>query len=114
MKSKLQDIQHALASDTISKKGNVITARWGFFYTHGCDENHKRAQVLNTFPGCSIVDSGEVWKPFRGGATVAQGSHWYVKFELPTEKTPNEVLEAACERTPEQQKQQLAKAIFGE
>ena len=26
----------------------------------------------------TIVRSGEVWAPFRGGASVARSSHWYV------------------------------------
>lgn len=29
-----------------------------------------------------IVDSGEKYVPFRGGDTVAQGSHWYVEVKI--------------------------------
>ena len=34
------------------------------------------------FPNAEILESGEVWKDFRGGASVAQQSHWFVKFTV--------------------------------
>lgn len=40
-------------------------------------------KVKNAFPNAKIVDCGEVWKTFRGGSTVANSSHWFVKFTLP-------------------------------
>ncbi len=94
MKIKLQDIQHALACDTISRKSGVITVRWGFYYTHGRDENTYLARVLNAFPGASIADSGQVWKAFRGGASIANQSHFWVKFEMPVVVEPT--IENAC------------------
>jgi len=30
----------------------------------------------------TLVDSGNVWKPFRGGATVANQSHYWVKLTI--------------------------------
>ena len=36
--------------------------------------------VLKSFPGAKIIDSGIKWKSFRGGDTISQGSHWFVKF----------------------------------
>jgi hypothetical protein len=33
-----------------------------------------------------IIDSGEQWKPFRGGDTLKQGSHWWVKFSIIEDK----------------------------
>ena len=31
-----------------------------------------------------VVTSGEVDKPFRGGSTVKQSSHWYVEIKFTT------------------------------
>lgn len=80
---KLQEIKDTLGADTISKKGTVITVRKSFFYTGGFTPQAYVTKVLAAFPGAKIIDSGEIWRPFRGGASVAQSSHWYVKFELP-------------------------------
>ena len=69
-------------ADSISKKGDIYTARRGFFYTHGGSSDAFAERIKNTFPNAVILDHGEQWRPFRGGATVAQGSHWWVKFKL--------------------------------
>jgi hypothetical protein len=68
--------------DMVSLKHGVFTARRTFFYTHG-----KTAQILvnaitDAFPTAEILESGEIWKPFRGGAPVAKQSHWFVKFTI--------------------------------
>ena len=68
--------------DTLSQRDGVFTLRRGFFYRHGNDANKIAAKVQAALPDAMIVDRGEVWKPFRGGASVAQGSHWYVKFTV--------------------------------
>ena len=78
----LQEIKEAVHCDTISRKNGVITIRRGFFYSHGGSADKIAARVLTAYPTATIVDSGEVWKPFRGGASVANQSHWYVKFTL--------------------------------
>jgi len=68
--------------DTLSKSGGIFTYRVGFFYTHGQTAGTHVARVKNALPDAIILDSGEMWKPFRGGASVAQSSHWYVKFRI--------------------------------
>ena len=71
--------------DTLSKKrnGNYI-ARRGFFYTNGCSGDSLAGKIKTKFPEVTIIDSGDHWKPFRGGDTIKQGSHFYVKFTMPT------------------------------
>ena len=56
--------------------------RQGFFYTNGNTSQmlaDKVSRVLTesnlTF---KVVDHGEVWKDFKGGAPVAKQSHWWV------------------------------------
>jgi hypothetical protein len=79
---KLSDIKDALRVDTVSRKGDVITVRRGFFYTNGMTADTLAARVTRAFPQAHVIDSGEIWKPFKGGASVAASSHWFVKFTL--------------------------------
>lgn len=65
-----------------TKRGNYII-RKGFFYKMGYSED-KLAEALKTvLPDAVIVDMGEKFVPFRGGQTVAQGSHFWVEFSVP-------------------------------
>lgn len=78
-------IREALAgvADTVTFRDGEWTARRSFFYTNGCHAEHFEARVRECVPHATILESGEVWKPFRGGASVAQGSHWFVRFTTP-------------------------------
>jgi hypothetical protein len=78
----LADVKNKLSADTYSLKNGVFTLRRSFFYTGGFTADMFAGRVLDAFPGATIIDSGEVWKAFRGGAPVAQGSHWFVKFSV--------------------------------
>lgn len=79
---KLMEMKDILGVDTISKKGKVITVRRGFFYTLGHSEQDVINRILKHFPHAKIIDSGEVWKQFKGGSSVTNQSHWFVKFTL--------------------------------
>ena len=79
---KSDEIRKLLGMDTISKKGNIYTVRKEFFYRHGMDALSIAGKVKEKLPDATIVDYGEHWAPFRGGASVAQSSHWWVKFTL--------------------------------
>jgi hypothetical protein len=83
MKRKLSDIKDLIHADSISQKDGVYLVRKGFFYTHGKGTEDFETRVKEIFPEAIILDSGEVWKPFRGGASVGKQSHWWVKFKLP-------------------------------
>lgn len=82
----IKDVRDALNPDSVSLKNGVFTIRRGFYYTNGFTADAYAAKVKAAFPTVRILDSGEVWKPFRGGASVAASSHWYVKFEIPSDK----------------------------
>lgn len=82
----LQELKDKLHMDTISIRKGIITVRRSFFYTHGVHVDTYVALVKAVCPDAFILDSGEVWANFRGGASIAQGSHYYVKFELPQAK----------------------------
>lgn len=78
----LKEIKKKISADTYSIKNGVVTLRWGFFYTMGVTAQHKENAVRKAFPQAVILDRGEVWKAFRGGASIANQSHWFVKFTL--------------------------------
>ncbi|MBN1511666.1 MAG: hypothetical protein JXB13_06600 [Phycisphaerae bacterium] len=90
-KSLRRTAKHLLAEqlrpDTlgVNKCGNLL-CRWGFFYTHGRTAEKYAQAVSDTLRqsgiGHRIEDSGMVWKPFRGGASTAQQSHFYVEVSL--------------------------------
>ena len=68
--------------DTLSQKAGVFTVRRGFFYTNGFTAEKLAEKIKAAVPGAIIIEQGEVWKAFRGGASVAQQSHWFVKFTV--------------------------------
>lgn len=62
-----------------NKSGNYI-ARWTFFYTNGKTSEKYAEKVKSTLPGVKVINSGEHWAPFRGGASIQQSSHFWVEF----------------------------------
>lgn len=81
----LKEIKQKLYFDTYSVKNGVFTVRKEFFYKFGKNVGSCIEQILNVFPDAKIIEYDEVWKPFRGGASVANSSHWYVKFTFEDE-----------------------------
>ena len=68
--------------DQITRRGEVWTARRGFFYRFGGSAEKYSEGVKKAFPNATILDCGEVNAPFRGGAPIGRSSHWFVKFTL--------------------------------
>lgn len=77
-----KQVKSTLRMDTLSVRAGVFTARREFYYQHGKTTEHLIKEIKAALPDVVIVDSGEVWKPFRGGATTANSSHWFVKFTI--------------------------------
>ena len=80
-----KDVRNALAgvADSVTLRNGVWTARRGFFYAHGGSAEAFAAAVRRALPTATVLDSWEKWTPFRGGDSVARGSHWGVKFTVP-------------------------------
>lgn len=76
----LKEIKQTLEFDSYSLKNGVFTVRKGFYYRFGNSEEKFVEKILEKFPTAKIIESGEVWKPFRGGASIANSSHWFIKF----------------------------------
>jgi hypothetical protein len=74
--------ENVIGADAVSLKNGVFTVRRGFFYTGGTTAANLVERVKSAFPAATIIDSGETRKEFKGGASVANQSHWWVKFSL--------------------------------
>ncbi len=68
--------------DMLSKKDGVFTARRGFFYRHGKTSQELADKIAKKF---KVLDHGETFNPFNGGASVKNSSHFWCKFELKEE-----------------------------
>ncbi len=87
----ITQLNDALYSIKCAKKknGNFI-ARKSFFYRQGLTTEVFVAAVKAKFPlkivdksyDIEVMDCGQVWKPFKGGASIEKQSHWYVEFKL--------------------------------
>jgi hypothetical protein len=81
----MKQIRDALmtVADTVGKHKGHIVARRGFFFKHGMTSEKFAARVNAALEkaGCAerVQEHGEKWVAFRGGQTVAQGSHFWVK-----------------------------------
>ena len=72
------------------KNGNVRVYK-GYFYTGGKDENDFAQRVERQCKEHGIPaivwNCGNVWKPFKGGASVRAQSHFWVDL-IPVNKDP--------------------------
>ena len=73
--------------DSLVKTHGYYIIRQSYFYTHGktaedlrlkADEGLTKVFGKNSL--FTITDFGEHWAPFSGGASLAESSHWFVKF----------------------------------
>jgi hypothetical protein len=81
-------MENVLSVDGCSKHKGVFTARRGYFYTHGGTAEKFRDKIVEALPGANVIDYGDHYASFRGGASLSKQSHWWVKFtldELPEE-----------------------------
>jgi hypothetical protein len=81
-------IRNALGThvDSCASKqnGNVIVRRT-FFYRHGVDAAMFRDHVVGCLTKAdvkaTVIDFGEHWAPFNGGARISRDSHWWVELK---------------------------------
>lgn len=83
-KSFRQQIRATLAGtfDSVSFRDGKWTVRESFFYKHGRTAERVVRTVQRLVPSAIVLDSGEVFKAFSGGQSVARGSHFYVVFTV--------------------------------
>ena len=84
-KSKILNDAAPDINRSATKKGTYVFRRPFFFRSGGTAENWvatvSRALANNGLK-FEVVDKGEVDKPFKGGASVANQSHWYVEMKI--------------------------------
>ena len=75
-------LEDTLHPSTIGMTKGSIRLRWGFFYTHGRTSEYYVNIVNMTLDGIGlnyvIEDHGQIWKNFKGGASTAAQSNFYV------------------------------------
>jgi len=86
-KSTAPKIQELVIADDSSKtkRGTYIFRRTFFYRSGGTAESWAAkvvAQLTEANVKVEVVDRGEVDKPFRGGASVKQSSHWWVEVKV--------------------------------
>ena len=85
----LTQLRNKIHCDMISKKrnGNIIF-RNEFYYRHGKtafdNETDISKQLREHNFNFKLINSGEVWKAFNGGASTANSSHWWVEVKINT------------------------------
>ena len=78
---KLKDLKDKVSCDMISKKrnGNILF-RQGFFYTGGVTAGQFKVRISDRLDALGVtyevVEAYQTWKPFKGGASIANQSHW--------------------------------------
>lgn len=65
---------------TFSK--GLFTVHEGYFYRHGRSEEDLAHKVLEVLPEAKIIDSGDHYANFNGGASIRRSSHFWVKVRL--------------------------------
>lgn len=86
-KKKIRTVLKELNPDTIgTKKNGAILCRWGYYYRHGKTDLAFAEAVKSKLDENDIdysdIDSGDHWTSFKGGASVANSSHFWVEIKL--------------------------------
>lgn len=84
LKNLIRDELHTSTIGT-NKHGHIV-CRWSFFYTNGMSAvkygDKVRAFLESNDIYYEIIELREIWKPFKGGASVAAQSHFRVEFKI--------------------------------
>lgn len=92
--SALQIVKAVVCADSIGKTGDGnIVIRQGYYYRYGYTEDDLVARVRAALIKrddieFQILKSGDHWAAFRGGASLASSSHWYVIVKVNLKESP--------------------------
>jgi hypothetical protein len=88
----LAELGDVTGAHSISVRHGTYTCRRGFFCTGGFTSKKYANFILRNLKDVGlvglIVDHGEKWTRFIGGAPLARQSHWWVKFRITGERLP--------------------------
>ena len=71
-----------------NNKNKSVIVRAGFFYTNGQNATGFAAKIAAKLPEFHVVDCGQVWKSFIGGAPLKKQSHWWVELKRTEDVNP--------------------------
>jgi hypothetical protein len=77
------------ADDLKRNKDGTYTAYKAYFYRGKNTPEGFADRIKQNLPDAVIIDSGDVWKTFKGGASVRNQSHFWVTFKVPTANETN-------------------------
>ena len=87
----IKEVKAALEgiADTVgrNKAGNFV-ARRSYFYHHGQSDVTFANDVAAALPDITLVMKWDKWAAFRGGQSIAAGSHFGVEFNFPQSISP--------------------------
>lgn len=91
MMKRFKTAKDMIHADSVGKdKTGHHVFRQEFFYRHGGTSqnfaNHVSNELTKAGVPHDVVDHGEHWAPFRGGASVKSSSHWWAKVKLKDNK----------------------------
>ncbi len=77
-------IHDQLGCDTLSLRGGVYLAKWSYFYSGGLSEQVCSEKITQAFPEAYVIDAGDHWHSFVGGAKTGgpQDTYYWVTFKL--------------------------------
>lgn len=74
----------AYADSVGQKKDGTIVVRRGYFYRNGMDSARFATNVAKLLADAGLpvvmTEHGDHWSAFRGGASIANSSHFWVAF----------------------------------
>lgn len=70
--------------DTLSQRDGVFTAKKSYYWGITSNGDAFANKILALVPNSKMVDRGNHWAPFHGGARAGspQDSYFYVKFTI--------------------------------
>jgi len=75
----LAQVKDRVQADSIGRrKDGTIIVRQGYFYRNGMTAEKYAGIVAKLVPDATVVNFGDKWAPFRGGASLANSSHFWV------------------------------------
>lgn len=82
---QIYDMKHIIGLDQVSTRDGITTIRRSFFY--GINNGDAWAdRVMNALKAEGFIveriENGTQFKPFRGGDSVAKGSHYWLKVKV--------------------------------
>ena len=66
--------------DRVSLRNGVFTGRRSYFYKNGLSSDLFADKVADA--GFEVIEHGDHWAAFKGGADLAKQSHFWVKFKV--------------------------------